>query len=79
MVLSKGREVVRTGYSRLLGEAARVMDKGEEWGNPNRIDQVHREYDTDWRTDRVTRDNWGNRDRYLCRREDQVTQDSRGN
>jgi hypothetical protein len=37
-VLSKGREVVRPGYSRLSGDAARVVDKGEESGNPIRVD-----------------------------------------
>jgi hypothetical protein len=64
MVLSKGYEVVRPGYSRLSKDAARVTDRGEESGNPNRVDQVHWEYDTDWWTDRVTRDSRGKRDGY---------------
>jgi hypothetical protein len=51
MVLSNGREVVGLGYSRLLGEATRVTDRGEHSGNPNRVD---REYDTDRRTDQLT-------------------------
>jgi hypothetical protein len=51
MVLSKGHEVVGSGYSRLSGDAARVVDKGGESGNPN---WVHREYNTNQRTDRVT-------------------------
>jgi hypothetical protein len=54
MVLSMGHEVVRPGYSRLLGDAARVVGRGEESGNPNRVDWVCWEYDTDRRTDRVT-------------------------
>jgi hypothetical protein len=58
-VLSKGREVVEPGYSRLSGDAARVMDRGGESGNPN---LVHREYDMDRQTDRVARDSRGNRD-----------------
>jgi hypothetical protein len=37
MVLSKGHEVIRLGYSRLSGDAARVADRGEESGNPNRV------------------------------------------
>jgi transketolase N-terminal domain/subunit len=35
MVLSKGHEVVRLCYSRLLGDAAIVADRGGESGNPN--------------------------------------------
>jgi hypothetical protein len=79
MVLSKGREVVRPGYSRLSGDAARVADRGEESGNPNRVDWVRQEYDTDCWTDQVTRDSRGNQDGYLGRWVDRVTQDSRGN
>jgi hypothetical protein len=60
MVLLKGHEVVRSGYSRLSGDAARVADRGES-SNPSRVDRVRREYDTNRRTDRVTRDNRGNR------------------
>jgi hypothetical protein len=41
MVLSKAREVVGPDYSRLLGDATRVEDRGEESGNPNQIDRVH--------------------------------------
>jgi hypothetical protein len=37
MVLSKGHEVVGPGYSRLLGDAARATDKGEETGNLGRV------------------------------------------
>jgi hypothetical protein len=76
MVLSNGREVVGLGYSRLLGEATRVTDRGEHSGNPNRVD---REYDTDRRTDQLTQDSRGNPDGYSGRREDRVTWDSRGN
>jgi hypothetical protein len=41
MVLSKGHEVVRPGYSRLSGDAARVMDRGRESNNPNQVGRVH--------------------------------------
>jgi hypothetical protein len=78
-VLSKGREVVGPGYSRLSGDAARVVDKGEESSNPIRVDRVHREYDTDRRTDWVTRDNQGNRDGCSGWWANWVTRDSRGN
>jgi hypothetical protein len=47
VVLSKDCEVVGPGYSRLSGDVARVADRGGESGNPNRVDRVHREYDTD--------------------------------
>jgi hypothetical protein len=60
MVLSKGHEVVLSGYSRLLGDAARVMDRGEELGNTNLVDRVCREYNMDRRTDQVTQNNQGN-------------------
>jgi hypothetical protein len=48
MVLSKGREVVGPGYSRLSKVAVRVADRGRESDNPNR---VGREYNMDRRTD----------------------------
>jgi hypothetical protein len=46
--LSKGREVVGPGYSRLSRVAVRVADRGRESDNPNR---VGREYNMDRRTD----------------------------
>jgi hypothetical protein len=49
MVLSKGHKVVRLSYSRLLGDDARVTDRGRESDNPNWVGRVHREYDTDKR------------------------------
>jgi hypothetical protein len=79
MVLSKGLEVVGPGYSRLSGDAARVTDRVEESGNPNRVNRVRREYDMDQRTDQVTQDSRGNRDGYSGRRADRVTRDSPGN
>jgi hypothetical protein len=79
MVLSKDHEVVRMAYSRLSGDAASVIDRRGESGNPNRVDWVHREYDTNQWTDLVTRDSRGNRDGYSDRWTDWVTQDSRGN
>jgi hypothetical protein len=41
MVLSKGREVVGLGYSRLVGDATRAADKVEESCNPIQVGQVH--------------------------------------
>jgi hypothetical protein len=55
------------------------MDRGEESGNPNQVDRVRQEYDSDRRTDWVTRDSRGNRDGYSGRWADRVTQDSRCN
>jgi hypothetical protein len=43
MVLSKGRKIVRLGYSRLLGDAARLTDRGRESDNDNWVGRVHRE------------------------------------
>jgi hypothetical protein len=40
VVLYKGHEVVGPGYSRLLGAAAKVMHKGENSKNPNRVNRV---------------------------------------
>jgi hypothetical protein len=79
MVLSKGCEVVGLGYSRLLGDAARATDRGEESGNLSWGGRVRRDYNTDRQIDRVTWDSRGNWDRYSGRRTDWVTQDSRGN
>jgi hypothetical protein len=62
MVLSKGREVVGTGYSRLSGDAARVTDRGRESNNTNQVGWVRREYNTDRRTNWVTQGSSGNRD-----------------
>jgi hypothetical protein len=76
MVLSKDCEVVRTGYSGLSRDAARVTDRGEESGNPNRVSQ---EYDTDQWIDQVTRGSRGNWDGYLGQRADRVIWDSWGN
>jgi hypothetical protein len=76
MVLSKGHEVVKLGYSRLSEDATRAADRGEESGN---LSWVHWEYDMDQQIDRVTRDSRGNWDEYSGRRRDWVTQDSWGN
>jgi transketolase N-terminal domain/subunit len=40
VVLSKGHEVVRLGYSRLKGAAAKVTNRGENSGNSSRVNQV---------------------------------------
>jgi hypothetical protein len=79
MLLSKGHEVVGTGYSRLSGDAAIVADTGGESGNPNQVDRVRREYDTYRWIDRATRESLGNRNGYSGQWPDQVTRDSRCN
>jgi hypothetical protein len=61
-VLSNGRDMVWLGYSRLSGDATRIVDRGGESGNPNRVDWVHRGYDTNWRIDQATQDSRGNWD-----------------
>jgi hypothetical protein len=78
MVLSKGHEVVGLGYSSLPGDAARVTDGGE-LSNPNWVDRVHQEYDTDRPIDRVTRDSQGNSDGGSCQQVNWVTRVSQGN
>jgi hypothetical protein len=40
VVLSNGHEVVGLDYLRLSGAAAEVMHKGENSGNPNRVNRV---------------------------------------
>jgi hypothetical protein len=40
LVLSKSREVVGLGYSRVAGVAAKVTDKRENLGNHGRVNQV---------------------------------------
>jgi hypothetical protein len=40
VVLSKGGEVVGPVYSRLTGAAAMVLDRGENSGNPSRVNRV---------------------------------------
>jgi hypothetical protein len=47
VVLSKGGEVVGPGYSRLTGASAKVMDKGENSGNPSRVNWVSQDSSTD--------------------------------
>jgi hypothetical protein len=76
MVLFRGHEVVGLGYSKLSGDVARVKDRGGESGNPNRVCW---EYDTDRRTNQVTRDSRGNGDGYSGQRTDWITRDSWGN
>jgi hypothetical protein len=41
MVLSKDREVVKLGYSRMSRDDASVANRGGESGNPNRFDRCH--------------------------------------
>jgi hypothetical protein len=40
VVLPKGREVVGPGYSRLIGAATKVTDRGDDSGNPNWVNWV---------------------------------------
>jgi hypothetical protein len=40
VVLSKGREMVGSGYSRLTGDATKVADRGENSGNPSQVNRV---------------------------------------
>jgi hypothetical protein len=79
MVLSKGCEVVGLGYSRLSGDAARVVDRGRESDNPNRVGRVRQEYDTDRWTDWVTRGGRGIRDGGSGQQADRVTRVSQHN
>jgi hypothetical protein len=44
VVLSKGREVVGPGYSRLTGAATKVTDMGENLDNPNWVSKTERHY-----------------------------------
>jgi hypothetical protein len=79
MVLSKGHKVVGLGYSRLSRDAALVTNRGEESGNPNQVDRVRLEYDTDWWADWVTQDSRGNRDGGSGQQANRVTWVSQGN
>jgi hypothetical protein len=68
VVLSKGREVVGPGYSRLTSDAATVTDRGENLGNPSlvnwvsktkqhypsRVSQVSQDNSMDRQADRVS-------------------------
>jgi hypothetical protein len=69
VVLSKGREVVGSGYSRVSGVAAKVTDKKENSGNHgrvkrvskieqhymSRVNRVSQNSNTDWQADWVGR------------------------
>jgi hypothetical protein len=52
--MSKGREVVGPGYSRLAGAAAKVTDRGDNLGNSS---QVSQDNNMDRQADRVSQDN----------------------
>jgi hypothetical protein len=65
-MLSKGHEVVRSGYSRLTAAAAKVTDRGENSDNPTWVNQVSKmeqhcpswvsqDNNTDRQADRVSR------------------------
>jgi hypothetical protein len=53
VLLSKVHEVVRSGYSRSTGAAAKAMDRDENLGNPNRVSWDRQENNTDRQADRV--------------------------
>jgi hypothetical protein len=55
VVLSRGREVVGLGYSRVIGVAAKVMNKRENSGNHDRVNEVSQNSCTDWQASRVGR------------------------
>jgi hypothetical protein len=55
VVLSKGREVVGLGYSRLIGAATKVTGRGENSGNPSQVSKIERHYPS--RVSRVSQDN----------------------
>jgi hypothetical protein len=57
MVSSRVHKVVGPDYTRLSGDAARVTDRGEESGNPNRANRVCREYNMDRQIDQFAQDN----------------------
>jgi hypothetical protein len=74
VVLSKGCEVIGPGYSRLSGAATEVMHKGENSGNPNRVNRVSKieQCYSSWvnRTDQVSQID---RDSRLDQRIDRVS------
>jgi hypothetical protein len=43
-VLSKGCKLVKPGYSRLTGAAAKVTDRGEKLGNSGRVSRTEQHY-----------------------------------
>jgi hypothetical protein len=62
VVLSKGRDMVRLGYSRLTGPAAKVTDRGENSENHswiNRVSKTEQHYPS--RVSRVSQNNSTNR------------------
>jgi hypothetical protein len=74
VVLSKGHEVVRPGYSRLTGAATKVTDRGKNLGDPSRVNQVSKtEQHYSSRVSRVSQDN------SMDRQADRVSQNSRTN
>jgi hypothetical protein len=58
VVLSMGREVVRLGYSRVTGVAAKVTVKRENLGNHSRLNRVRQNSNTDRQADRVGQVTW---------------------
>jgi uncharacterized protein YidB (DUF937 family) len=57
VVLSKGREMVGLGYSRLTSAAAKVTDRVENSGNHSRVSWVSQDNNTDRQADQVSQHN----------------------
>jgi hypothetical protein len=55
VVLSKGHEVVGSGYSRVIGVAPKVMDKREIFGSHDQVNRVSQNSNTDRQVDWVSR------------------------
>jgi hypothetical protein len=79
VVLSKGREVVRPGYSRVTGVAERVTDKKENPGNHDQVNRVSQNSNTDRQADRVSWDGQVTRVSPSCSTDRQADQASRVN
>jgi hypothetical protein len=74
VVMSKGHEVVRLGYSRLTGVVTKVTDRRENSGNPNwvnRVSKTKQHYPS-----RVSRVSQGNRTDRQAERVSQVSQNN---
>jgi hypothetical protein len=71
VVLSKGREVVGSGYLRLIGTTAKVMDMGENLGNPSRVNRVSK-----MEQHYPSRISWVSQDNSIDRQADRVSQNS---
>jgi hypothetical protein len=79
-MLSKGREVVGSGYSRLTGATAKVTDRGIKSGNAIRVNWVSKmEQHYPSRVSQVGRVSQVNQDSNIDLQADQVSQVSQDN